>query len=110
MKHLRPQRRTVHTFIQTQLAFYVEYNGRLLDLWRNGRTHSAAYKFCLNRINDLRPRIPQAQRVRAMYRLNPHEQLTLTHFFSNNGSERSLFLAPAVPNVLQEEESHGSLL
>jgi len=108
MNQLIPQRRTVHTFIQTQLAFFVEYNGRLLDLWLNGRSDSAAYRFCLNRIEDLRPRIPQAQRVRAMYRFDPFEQLTLTHFFSNNGSERSLFLDCPVPNVLYQEETHAA--
>jgi hypothetical protein len=90
-----PQRRTIHTFHQTQLAFFVEYNARLFELWRNGRTHSAAYRMCQMRIEDLRHRIPQAQRVSAMWRF-----LTDGYFFTDNGSKSSLFLLSMVPTVL----------
>ena len=110
---ITPSSRTVHTMHQTLLAFYVEYNRHLFRLWRNGRTDSAAYQLCLKRIRDLRGRIPQTQRIRAMHRFNPYEQLTASRFFSNNGSERStnlepLFLPVVVPNVLFQEEAHVS--
>jgi hypothetical protein len=96
-----PQRRTVHTFHQTQLAFFVEYNARLFELWRDGRTGSAAYRMCQTRIEDLRHRLPQVQRVQAMWRF-----LTDGYFFTDNGSKSSLFLLSAVPGVLCHNDSH----
>lgn len=101
MKQIIPQRRTVHTMHQTQLAFYVEYNRRLFELWRDGRTDSAAYRTCQQRIGDLRGRIPQVQRTQAMRRF-----LTGNSFFNHNGSGCSLFLSTPVRNVLLQEETH----
>lgn len=103
-----PKRKTVHTLTQTLLAFFVEYNGRLYDLWLDGRADSAAFRLCEQRIEDLRPRIPQAQRTSAMRRF-----LTDSSFFQHNGSECSpnpppLFLAAPVPNVLYQEETHAA--
>ena len=92
--------RTIHTFHQTLLAFYVEYNRKLFDLWRNGRTGSPAFQLCQRRINDLRGRIPEAQRVPAMRRF-----LTDASFFTHNGSKSSLFLGTLVPTVLYQEET-----
>lgn len=100
---IQMQRRTIHTHYQTHLAFYVEYNLRLFDLWLNGRNHSAAFQLCQTRINDLRDRIPQAQRLNAMRRF-----LTESSFFTDNGSDCSLFLSKPVRNVLYQEETHAS--
>ncbi len=103
MKQLIPQRRTIHTFPQTQLAFYVEYNCHLFELWRNGRADSVAFQMCQRRVNDLRERIPQGQRVQAMRRF-----LTDNSFFSDNGSGSSLFLISQVHKVLSQEVTHVS--
>ena len=100
---LTPPNRTIHTMHQTQLAFYVEYNRRLFDLWLNGRSQSAAFKLCQTRINDLRGRIPQAQRLNAMRRF-----LTESSFCTDNGSGCSLFLDAPVRDVLFQEEAHAS--
>lgn len=102
MKQLIPQRRTIHTFPQTQLAFYVEYNCHLFKLWRNGRADSVAFQMCRRRVNDLRERIPGAARTGDASFLD--RQL----FFSDNGSGNYLFLISQVHKVLSQEVTHVS--